>query len=159
MIEASAAMVDAPSILLETIKTKDSKMEQQPKLQNPPTELELSKIALIPVITPKKGRRMANVLDAVLRPSKAAMPTPTKITKDKSEELKKATDKSIAPDCVKARPSKCRPPEQVSGSIPGKISLPIPEAGLGNLEFIIRHASGKHLTKEQIAKVQHYAKI
>jgi hypothetical protein len=27
----------------------------------------------------------------------------------------------------------------------------------GNVNFIIRHASGKHLTKEQIAEVQHYA--
>jgi hypothetical protein len=26
------------------------------------------------------------------------------------------------------------------------------------LDFIVRHASGKHLTGEQIAEVQHYAK-
>jgi hypothetical protein len=37
--------------------------------------------------------------------------------------------------------------------------LPIPEAAsLEDLEFIIRHASGKQLTKKQIVEAQHYAK-
>jgi hypothetical protein len=116
MVEASAAVVDAPSISLEIIKTKDSRMEEQPKLQNPPVAQELPKIALVPVITPKKGRRMANMLDAVMRPSKVATPPPTKISKDKSKELKKASE-SIAPDCAEVGSSKSRPPEQVSGSL------------------------------------------
>jgi hypothetical protein len=35
----------------------------------------------------------------------------------------------------------------------------IPEAtSLGDLGYIIRHASEKHLTEEQIAEVQYYAK-
>jgi hypothetical protein len=72
MIEASTVVVEAPSILLETTKTESSRMEQQPKLQNPLTEQELPKIVSVLAITPKKGRRMANVLDAILRPSKAA---------------------------------------------------------------------------------------
>jgi hypothetical protein len=33
---------------------------------------------------------MANILEAVLRPSKAITPSGTKISKDKSKELKKA---------------------------------------------------------------------
>jgi hypothetical protein len=111
MIEAPDVVVDAPSILLETTKTEDSRIEQQSKLQNPATEQEMLKIALIPAIAPKKGRRMANVLDAILRPSRAAKPTHTKISKDKAKDLKKATDESIAHDCIKAGLSEYRPTE------------------------------------------------
>jgi hypothetical protein len=53
---------------------------------------------------------MANVLDAVLRPSKEATPPPTKISKDKSKELKRASE-SIALDCGKVGPSEYRPTE------------------------------------------------
>jgi hypothetical protein len=33
-----------------------------------------------------------------------------------------------------------------------------PEALSGNLDFIIRHASGKRLSKEEIAEAKHYAR-
>jgi hypothetical protein len=81
--------------------------------------------------------------------SKVAMP----------RELEKAIDENIAPDCARAGPSKSRPKEQVSENISKKVSSPIPKAvSPGDLEFIIRHASGKQLTKKQIAEAQHYAK-
>jgi hypothetical protein len=39
------------------------------------------------------------------------------------------------------------------------VTTPTPEmAPLENLDYIIRHASGKQLTKEQIVKVHHHAK-
>jgi hypothetical protein len=39
------------------------------------------------------------------------------------------------------------------------VTTPLLETTLvGNLDFIIRHPSGKHLTKEQIVEVQHYAR-
>ena len=99
------------------------------------------------------------MLDTVMRPSKVATPAPTKISKDKAEELEKAINESIAPDCAKAGPSECRPIEQVSESLPEKISLPIPEAtSLGDLGYIVCHASGKQLTEEQIVEVPYYAK-
>jgi hypothetical protein len=102
---------------------------------------------------------MANMLDNVLSPSKMATPAPTKICKDKAEELEKTINESIAPDCAKAGPSECRPIEQVSESLPEKISLPKLEAAyLGDLGYIVRHASGKQLSGEQIAEVQYYAK-
>jgi uncharacterized protein YqgQ len=159
MIGASAAVAEIPTILLEKTKTESSRMKQQPKLQGSPMVQELSKIASAPAVTPKKGRSMASVLDAVLRPSKVATPAPTKISKDKAEELEKAIEESIAPDCAKAGPSECRPIEHVSESLPEKISLPIPEAGsLGDLGYIVRHASGKQLSEEQIDEVQYSVK-
>jgi hypothetical protein len=47
----------------------------------------------------------------------------------------------------------------VSESISEKVSPLIPKAvSQGILNFIIRHASGKQLTKKQITKAYHYAK-
>jgi hypothetical protein len=92
---------------------------------------------------------MANVLDVVLRPSKVVTPAPSKISKDKGEELKKAIDESVALDFAKAGPSESRPIEQESESLPEKIALPIPEAAyLGDLGHSVRHASGKQLMEE-----------
>jgi hypothetical protein len=62
---------------------------------------EMSRMASASVATPKKGRRMVNVLDAVLRPSKVTTPASTTISKNKSGELEKASDESIALDCEK----------------------------------------------------------
>jgi hypothetical protein len=86
---------------------------------------------------------MANVLDAVIRPSKIPTPTPTKISKDKARDLEKAINVSAALDRTKARPSEIKPTEQVNESLLEKISLLMPEAvSIEDLEFIICHASG-----------------
>jgi hypothetical protein len=96
---------------------------------------------------------MASVLDAVLRPSKMATSAPSRVSKDKIEELEEAVTASATPDCTKARPSETRPTEQINESLPEKLSLPIPEtASTEDLEFIIRHALGKQLTQRQIAE-------
>jgi hypothetical protein len=97
-----------------------------------------------------KGKRMANVLDAVLRPLKVETPAPSMVSKEKVEELKKAIAESVAPDFAKAGPSKSRPIEQECENLLEKISLPIPEAAsLGDLGYIIHHASGKQLMEEK----------
>jgi hypothetical protein len=41
---------------------------------------------------------------------------------------------------------------------PEKAKSPIPEAPSEDLDFIIRHASGKRLSEEEIAKAKHYAR-
>jgi hypothetical protein len=120
---------------------------------------ELSRTASIPAVTPRKGRRMASVLDAVLKPLKMATPTPTRVSKDKVEELEEVVAASAVPDCTKAGPSGTRPTEQINKVLPEKLSLPIPEAApTEDVDFIIHHASGKQLTRRQIAEAQHYAK-
>ena len=87
---------------------------------------------------------MASVLDAVLNPSKVATPAPTRVSKDKVEELGEVVAASTSPACVKAKPSKTRPIEQVKESTLEKLMLPTPEAmSTKDLDFIIRHASGK----------------
>jgi hypothetical protein len=39
-----------------------------------------------------------------------------------------------------------------------KVKSPTPEASTKELDFIIRHASGKQLSEEQIAEAKHYAR-
>jgi hypothetical protein len=119
----------------------------------------LTRTITVPAATPSKGRRMANVLDTVLRPSKMATPTPTKASEDKVKELEEVVAASAAPDCTKAGPSETRPTEQIIESLPEKLSLTIPEAASAeDLDFIICHALGKQLTQRQISEAQHYAK-
>jgi hypothetical protein len=39
-----------------------------------------------------------------------------------------------------------------------KSKSPTPRASTEELEYLVRHASGKRLSKEQIVKAQHYAR-
>jgi hypothetical protein len=56
-------------------------------------------------------------------------------------------------------PSEVAPENLMKESLPEKSSVPAPEApSQGDLDYIVRHASGKRLSEEQIAEVQHYAK-
>jgi hypothetical protein len=83
---------------------------------------------------------MANVLDAVLNPSKVATPALTRVSKNKVEELGEVVAASASPTCAKAGPSKTRPIEQVKEILPEKLTLPIPEAAsTEDLDFIIYH--------------------
>jgi hypothetical protein len=41
---------------------------------------------------------------------------------------------------------------------PEKIETPSPEALIENIDYIIRHASGKKLSKEEILEARHYAR-
>jgi hypothetical protein len=90
---------------------------------------------------------MASVLDDVLKPSKMDTSAPTRVSEDIIKELEEAVAASAILDCTMDRPSETRPIEQVKESLPGNLTPPIPEATLTeDLDFIIRHASGKQLT-------------
>jgi hypothetical protein len=117
----------------------------------------LSKLAAAPAATLKKWRRMANVLDAVLKSSKLPIPASTKASENKIEELREAAA-SASPTCAEAGPLGINPAEQVKEGLPEKLTMLIPEASsCDNFGFIVRHASGKQLSKEKIIEVQYYA--
>jgi hypothetical protein len=60
---------------------------------------------------------------------------------------------------AKPRPSESKQLEQEFQSLPERIALPIPEAAsLGDLGYIVCHASGKQLSEQQIAEMQYYVK-
>ena len=119
----------------------------------------LSKLAAALAATPRKGRRTASVLDAVLKSSKVPTPASTKASEDKIEELGEVAVAIACPTCVEAGPSGTKPVEQEKEGLPEKLTMLIPEASsCDNFGFIVRHASGKQLSKEKIIEVQYYAK-
>jgi hypothetical protein len=143
----------ATTAQLEKLQSESLKIDQQPKLQISPVLSELPRTENIPAATPRRGRRMASILDAVLKPLKVATPAPTRFPEDKIEELGEVVAASASPACAKAGPSKTRLIEQVKESLPEKLTLPILEAAsVKDLDFIIRHASGKQLTQRQVVE-------
>jgi hypothetical protein len=150
--------VKAIVTLVKETEAKSSKTEDHPKLQSPPTTTGLLKITTASTTTPRKGRRMASVLDAILKPSKVPTPISSKASEANVEKLVVAAA-SASPTCAEARPSGSKPVEQAKESLPEELTSPIPKApSRDDLEYIVRHASEKRLSKEQIAEVQHYAK-
>jgi hypothetical protein len=118
----------------------------------------LSKLAAAPAATLKKWRRMANVLDAVLKSLKVPIPASTKASENKIEELRQAAAASASPTCAEAGPLGINLAEQVKEGLPEKLTMLIPEASsCDNFGYIVRHASGKQLSEEKIIEVQYYA--
>jgi hypothetical protein len=119
--------------------------------------------------TPKR-RRMANVLDAVLETTKALSPAPTKKiveaakmqaeakTGQAEAKATQAQAKAEAGPLVPTETEPAAPEEKTTEQIaPEKIEDPAPEASNKNVDYIIRHASGKKLSQEEILEARHYA--
>jgi hypothetical protein len=53
---------------------------------------------------------------------------------------------------AEARPSETVPIALEKDNVPEKSKCPAPKAPVKELEFIVRHASGKQLSEEQVAK-------
>jgi hypothetical protein len=133
------------------------------KILSPPAEAELSKVTRAPATTPKR-RRMASVLDAVVETTRALTPA----------SVKKVAEAVIAHTETEAGPSvpaetKLAATEQKAEEESPDISValeknvakeaksPAPEAPSEDLDYIIRHASGKRLS-EEVFEAKHYAR-
>jgi hypothetical protein len=109
--------------------------------------------------TTSRKRRMASVLDAVMESLKTATPAAAKASSEKIKDTREVVTVSIASIHAEAGSSGARLAKLIEESILEKPTSPTPEAPLqSDLEYIVRHASGKQLSSEQITKVQHYAK-
>jgi hypothetical protein len=141
-----------------------SETAELPKILSPPPEPELSKVSKAPAITPKR-RRMASMLDAVLESTRASTPVPAK-------ETAEAAIARAEPEAAPSVPIETEPagtgwsdeqgPSDISlvlekEDTPKKIESPTPGAPFEELDFIIRHASGKRLSEEEIAEAIHCA--
>jgi hypothetical protein len=149
-----------------TEEPKLQKTSDQLKALSPPCATELPKPSSIPTATPRK-RRMASVLDTVMESVKTSTPASAEALGTQSKYLRKTTNANIAQtpaeagpseSPVEARPSETTPVTLEKESVSEKSKSPAPKAPVKELEFIVRHASGKQLSKEQVAKVQHYAR-
>jgi hypothetical protein len=116
---------------------------------------------------------MASVLD-VLEMIKTSSSTPGKIakaSKTQTETETKLTEAEATMSRADAEAGPSEPTKEKSSEIgekaaeeeaikqilPEKAAAPTPEALKENIEYIIRHASGKNLSKEEEREAQHYA--
>jgi hypothetical protein len=124
-----------------------------PKILSPPPEPELPKIR---AITPKR-RRMARVLDVVMESTRLSTPASTKEKniKEATEAITTRVEAEVGPSI----PAEIGPVEIVEKDMEEgpsdaalilekegtrkKVKSPTPEASTEELDFIIRHASGK----------------
>jgi hypothetical protein len=124
-----------------------------PGILSPPAKASLPKVQKAPAATPKR-RRMANVLDAVLETTKALSPGATK----KDAEATKDQDVAEAGPLANVETKAAAPEDKTAGQIvPEKTKAPAPEAPNEDVDYIIRHASEKKLSKEDILEARHYA--
>jgi hypothetical protein len=143
---------------------------KMPEILSPPTEAKLPKVQKASAATPKR-RRMANVLDVVMETTKALSPAPMKkiaeaakvqaeaetgqaeaeATKTQAE----AEGGPLVPVATKPATPEGKMAEQIA---PEKSETPAPEAPIENVDYIIRHASGKRLSEEEILEARHYAR-
>jgi hypothetical protein len=134
-----------------------------PEILSPPAEAELLKVTKAPAGTPK--RRMASVLDAVMETTRALTPPAAKKV---AEAATARAETDVGPSVpAKAEPTTTeRRTEQespdismaVEKDVAKKSKSPAPEAPSENLDFIVRHASGKRLSIEEIVEAKHYAR-
>ena len=147
-IEASASSIKEPEL---------EKAAEQPEVLSPPAVIGLSKPSSTTTATLRK-RRLASVLGAILESMKVTISASTKVSGEKSEDVRERIAASMATALAKAEPSKDVPIRLVEDSVPEKSKSPAPEAPPhGDLEYIVRHTSGKLLSLKQIAEVEHYA--
>jgi hypothetical protein len=133
------------------------------EILSPPIEAELPKVAKAPATTPKR-RRMASVLDAVMESTQTLTPTPVKkvpeTVKVRAEtEARPSLPAEAEPAAIEQRVEQrsLDTGMALEKDVLEKAKTPIPEAPTEDFYFIIRHASGKGLSEEEITEARHYA--
>jgi hypothetical protein len=100
---------------------------------------------------------MARVLDAVMESVNTSTPASAEALGTQAKDLRETADANIAHTPTEARPSEtpaeARPSEAApvtleKESVSDKSKSPAPKAPVKELEFIVRHASGKQLSEE-----------
>jgi hypothetical protein len=121
-------------------------------------EPELPKVEKTPVITPKR-RRMASVLDTVMETTRALTPTPVKkVAEVATARAEPEVEPSVTPEAEPTRTEeRTKGPSDIGlvlekKDVPEKVKSPTLEAPSEDRDFIIRHASGKRLSEEEITE-------
>jgi hypothetical protein len=153
-------MLTVGPVEVENDKAEEPKVEEtmkMPEIVSPPAEAKLPKVQKAPATTPKR-RRMASVLDAVLETTKALSPAPTRKIAEAAKVQAEAEAGPSAPNETKAVAPEDKVDQQTSGqSMAEKAKSPVPKALVEDIDYIVRHASGKKLSEEEILEAKHYA--
>jgi hypothetical protein len=128
---------------------------KMPEIMSPPAKAELPKVQKAPAATPKR-RRMASVLDVVMETTKALSPAPTKKIAEAIRVKAEAEAGPSAPIETKAVAPEDKANQQTSDTgmaaeqdMTEKAKSPAPEAPAEDVDFIVRHASGKNYPKKK----------
>jgi hypothetical protein len=178
LVQSTKEPIVVPKVhSVEPVETKVDRAEEpkieeimkMPEILSPPTEANLPKVPKASAATPKR-RRMANVLDAVLETTRALSPAPKRKvaeaakkqaeTETKQEEVE-ATKTQAETEAGPSAPTSTKPTapeEEMAGQIaPEKVETAALEAPIENIDYIVRHDSGKKLSEDEIAEARHYA--
>jgi hypothetical protein len=174
LLPETKELAEAPS----TEKMEEAKASTEgaktSEIFSPSEEIEAAKIKKGPTVTPKR-KRMVNVLD-VLETIKLPSTTPKK-TAETSEALAevsvaKAPKQQTGVETGPSEPTKVIPLEAEEAKIAmateemkmseptlvEEIDTAVPEASSKIYDYIVRHASGKKLSEEEVFEANHYAK-
>jgi hypothetical protein len=164
---------EEPAAMPKTDKIEEPRTKGAKTLEvlSPSAGVEVPKTQKGLAATPK--RRMASVLD-VLETIKASSSTPRKIAEASKIQIETETKPTEAEAILsqadaEAGPSvpakeksletgeKAAEEEGIEQILPEKAAAPAPESSFEVLDYIIRHASGKRLSEEEIFEAKHYA--
>jgi hypothetical protein len=150
-----------------TEKIEESRTEEAKPLEvlSPSAKIETGKSQKGPTVTPKR-KRMVNVLD-VLETIKSSSITPKKTveTSEVSTEafVAEASKQQFETEAGPSEPTKVKPLEaeetkMTEPILVEEIDTATPEASSKIRDYIVRHASGKKLSEEEIFEANHYAR-
>jgi hypothetical protein len=126
---AKAIPLAPETIPAATIEASIGQAEEHPKLLSPPTVTELPKLTFAATITmPPKKRRMASVLDAVLKSTKMPTPASVEASDDKIKDVREVAAASASSIHIEEGPLGATPAELVKESLPEKPASPVLEA-------------------------------
>jgi hypothetical protein len=167
-VEGSIVVLKVPTVEPAEAKddaAKEPKLEKtamMPKILSPPIESVFPKVTKAPATTPR--RRMASVLDAVMETTKALTPAPTKkVAKAVTVKAEAEAGPSVPIETKPAAPEDIAEQQTsdtgmaVGRDMVEKAKSPAPEAPSEDVDYIIRHASGKRLSEKEILEARHYA--
>jgi hypothetical protein len=152
---------------IEEMRAEETRAEEvkTSEILSPSAKTKATKSQKGPAVTPKR-KRMVNVLD-VLETIKSSSTTPKKIIKtfeahtesfvaEASKQQSEIETGPSEPAKVKSlEAEKAEIAEQILGEEAGTAA---PEASSKVLDYIVRHASGKKLSEEEIFEANHYAR-
>jgi hypothetical protein len=135
------------------------------KILSPSGEIEVAKSQKGPTVTPKR-KRIVNVLD-VLETIKSSSITPKKTIETPEvpgetlavETSQQQPETEAGPsEPTKINPLEAEKPKRTEPILVEETDTATPEVSSEALNYIIRHASGKRLSEEEIFEANHYAR-
>jgi hypothetical protein len=124
----------------------------------------MPKVTRAPATTPKR-RRMESMLDAVVETTRALTRAPVKEIAEAATAHMETEAGPLVPIETKLAATEQRAGEEspytgvaLEKSVTKEAKSPAPEALSKSLDYIVRHASGKILSEEEVFEAKHYAR-